>query len=653
MGYSTGRKPWTSEPWRREDFSDDHETGYALKRKLMFFGVAVFFMFGLLTIQLARMQLLSGDTYKLRAETNRLRESAISPIRGLIYDRNGIPLVENEASFAAALVAADVPDLDVYASEPCPDRCQATVIALQEMTGVPAAEIEEKLLQRGMSNDPFSPVVVKSDLRTEDAFILRERLPDLPGVRVVVEPKRNYTLGPLVSHVLGFVGPLDEEEFAELQKNGYQFEDRIGKTGTEATYESILRGVTGIRQVETDASGREIRVIDELPAVAGSNIILSIDVDLQAKTEQFVIEGMADSLNAAAVVMNVHTGEVLALVSLPTYDNNIFTGEVDQAALTKLLEDPGKPLLNHTITEQYAPGSTFKQITGLAALQEGIATANTEITSLGVLYVESEFDPSIKYPFKDWAALGKLNFYRGIAMSSDVYYYYLSGGFVENGRTVFQGLGATRLAEWARKFGLGEATGIDLPGEVDGVVPDPEWKEETIGDPWYVGDTYNFGIGQGYVAATPMQMLLVTAAVANGGDVLIPHLVKEFRTAAGDVIKAKTSSVKRSIGVDARNIAIMREAMRQAVADGSATTGKSRVVEIAGKTGTAEFGEQRPDGTYTEHGWFTGYAPYNNPEIAVVVFLERGGGALSAAPVASRILSYYFERQNAATGTTP
>lgn len=653
MGYSTGRKPWTSEPWRREDFSDDHETGYALKRKLMFFGVAVFFMFGLLTIQLARMQLLSGDTYKLRAETNRLRESAISPIRGLIYDRNGIPLVENEASFAAALVAADVPDLDVYASEPCPDRCQATVIALQEMTGVPAAEIEEKLLQRGMSNDPFSPVVVKSDLRTEDAFILRERLPDLPGVRVVVEPKRNYTLGPLVSHVLGFVGPLDEEEFAELQKNGYQFEDRIGKTGIEATYESILRGVTGIRQVETDASGREIRVIDELPAVAGSNIILSIDVDLQAKTEQFVIEGMADSLNAAAVVMNVHTGEVLALVSLPTYDNNIFTGEVDQAALTKLLEDPGKPLLNHTITEQYAPGSTFKQITGLAALQEGIATANTEITSLGVLYVESEFDPSIKYPFKDWAALGKLNFYRGIAMSSDVYYYYLSGGFVENGRTVFQGLGATRLAEWARKFGLGEATGIDLPGEVDGVVPDPEWKEETIGDPWYVGDTYNFGIGQGYVAATPMQMLLVTAAVANGGDVLIPHLVKEFRTAAGDVIKAKTSTVKRSIGVDARNIAIMREAMRQAVADGSATTGKSRVVEIAGKTGTAEFGEQRPDGTYTEHGWFTGYAPYNNPEIAVVVFLERGGGALSAAPVASRILSYYFERQNAATGTTP
>jgi penicillin-binding protein 2 len=229
--------------------------------------------------------------------------------------------------------------------------------------------------------------------------------------------------------------------------------------------------------------------------------------------------------------MDVRTGEVLSLVSWPTYDNNIFTGEVDDRELQKLLDDPGKPLLNHAITEQYAPGSTFKQITGLAALQEGVATAATQITSLGVLQVESEFDPAVKYNFKDWAALGTLNFYRGIAMSSDVYFYYLSGGYVQSGRTVFRGLGADRLADWARRFGLGEATGIDLPGEVEGVVPDSKWKEETIGDPWYVGDTYNFGIGQGYVAATPMQMLLVTAAVANGGDVLVPHLVKEVRTA--------------------------------------------------------------------------------------------------------------------------
>jgi penicillin-binding protein 2 len=309
-------------------------------------------------------------------------------------------------------------------------------------------------------------------------------------------------------------------------------------------------------------------------------------------------------------------------------------------------------MLNHAISEMYAPGSTFKQITGLAALQEGIATAHPQITSQGVLYVESEIDPTIKYPFKDWATLGTLNFYRGVAMSSDVYFYYLAGGYVQGGRSVFTGLGPSKLADWARRFGLGEPTGIDLPGEVDGVVPDPKWKEATVGEPWYIGDTYNMGIGQGYVTATPMQMLLVTAAVANGGEVLVPHLVKEVRTATGDVIKAKTS-IKRNLGIDPRNITIMREAMREAVADGSATTGRSSVVQIAGKTGTAEFGEQRPDGSYKEHGWFTGYAPFDNPEVAVVVFLEQGGGALSAAPVASKILSYYFQRKTSASVTTP
>jgi penicillin-binding protein 2 len=236
-------------------------------------------------------------------------------------------------------------------------------------------------------------------------------------------------------------------------------------------------------------------------------------------------------------------------------------------------------------------------------------------------------------------------------MSSDVYFYYLAGGFVENGRTVFAGLGATKLAEWARRFGLGAPTGIDLPGEVDGVVPDPKWKEETVGDPWYVGDTYNMGIGQGYVAATPMQMILVAAAVANGGDLLVPHLVKEVRTASGDVIESKTT-IKRNLNIDPRNIAIMREGMREAVADGSATTGRSSVVQLAGKTGTAEFGEQRPDGSYKEHGWFTGFAPFENPEIAVCVFFEQGGGALSAAPVASKIVSYYFDRKNSAEAAT-
>lgn len=653
-GWTKGRRPWRSEPWRREDFTADVEANYALKQKIYLFSLFVFVVFGILTLQLARLQLINGHEYQARAETNRLREVPILPIRGLIYDRNGQPLVENRASFAAAVVAADIPDVNLSSNPPtCPNRCQEITIALQELTGVPAGKIEETILARAASNDPFTPAVVKSDMKEETAFLLRERLPGLPGVRVIVEPKRFYPQGAVVAHVLGFVGPVDEDEYATLSKEGYLFNDRIGKTGIEATYERVLRGIAGVRQVETDASGRDIRIIEERPAVSGSNVVLSIDLDLQRHVEQYVREGLRGSRNAAAAVMDVKTGELLAFVSWPTYDNNIFTGEVDQKELERLLNDPGKPMLNHVITEQFAPGSTFKQITGLAALQEGIATPSTTITSLGVLMVESEIDPRIKYPFRDWAALGTLNFYRGLAMSSDVYYYYLAGGYVEGGRTVFQGLGASRLADWARKFGLGEPTGVDLPGEVTGVVPDPAWKQRTIGEPWYIGDTYNFGIGQGYVAATPLQMLIVTAAIANGGDILVPHLLKEVRTPAGEVIKGRTSYVKRNLNVDKRNIDIMREAMRQAVEDGSATTAKSSVVQIAGKTGTAEFGEQRPDGSYMEHGWFTGYAPYNNPEVAVVVFLEQGGGALSAAPVANKILSYYFQRKYAAQGATP
>jgi penicillin-binding protein 2 len=340
------------------------------------------------------------------------------------------------------------------------------------------------------------------------------------------------------------------------------------------------------------------------------------------------------------------------MVSLPTYDNNIFTGLVDEAEWASLRDDPGKPLLNHAIAEMYPPGSTFKMITGLAALQEGVASANTQITSLGYIDIRNQYNPSIVDRFRDWAALGTLNFYRGVAMSSDVYFYYLAGGY-ENGRENFQGLGATRLADWARRFGLGSPTGLDLPGESDGLVPDPEWKERAIGEPWVLGDTYHFGIGQGYVAATPLQMILVAAAVANGGDVLIPHVVKEVQDANGNVVSPARQNIRRNLNIDPRNIAILREGMRQVVADGTAQTAQVRGVAVAGKTGTAEFGERRPDGSYQEHGWFTGYAPFDNPEIAVVVFLEQGNGAGTAAPVAARIIDYYYNQRNVAQGQTP
>jgi penicillin-binding protein 2 len=342
------------------------------------------------------------------------------------------------------------------------------------------------------------------------------------------------------------------------------------------------------------------------------------------------------------------------MVSLPNYDSNIFSGEVDEAALQGLLDDPAKPMLNHAIAEMYPPGSTFKQVTGLAALQEGVANAGTEIFSPGYLDVENEYLPGVFDRFVDWRSdLGTMNFYRGLAMSSDVYFYYLSGGYIEDGVFTFQGLGEERLAGWARRFGLGEPTGIDLPGESEGLVPDGAWKEETFGEGWLLGDTYNFGIGQGYVATTPLQMVLVTAAIANGGDVLIPHVVKELTDANGESVPLRRQNVKRNLNVDAKNLDIMRESMRQSVDDGAAFTAAVSNVAVAGKTGTAEFGPEIAPNVYKEHGWFTGFAPFNDPQIAVVVFMELGNGQGTAAPTAAKIFDFYFNQLNVAQGDTP
>jgi penicillin-binding protein 2 len=306
-------------------------------------------------------------------------------------------------------------------------------------------------------------------------------------------------------------------------------------------------------------------------------------------------------------------------------------------------------MLNHAIAEQYAPGSTFKMITGLAALQEGVATAGTSIFSPGFITVKNEFDPKIEYKFMDWRSdLGTMNFYRGVAMSSDVYFYYLAGGYNQPGRPFFQGMGEQKLADWTKRFGLGQKTGIDIPGEAEGNVPDPEWKKKTLGEPWTIGDTYNMAIGQGYVAATPIQMITVASAVANGGKVVTPHVVKELRNGEGKTIAIVPTNVKRDLNIDPRNIAIMREGMRQAVADGSANLGAARNVQVAGKTGTAEFGATIGNNQYLTHGWFTGYAPFDAPQIAINVFLEQGTGGGNAAPVASKILSYYFGRQQRA-----
>jgi penicillin-binding protein 2 len=609
------------------------------QRRFLLLKALIVVLFGVLVLQLARMQITEHDAYDARAEFNRLRTIPVLPARGLIYDRNGEQLVQNLPIFSAAVVPADVPE----------ERFLAVVAGLSDLTGVPPQEIATKIVEAQESNDPFTPVVVKPNLDDETAFRLRERQPNLPGVQVLVESIRYFPEGPLTSHLLGYVGRIDAEEYAELRDDGYQLNDRLGKAGVELTYEAVLRGAPGYRQVEIDAAGQEINTIRSVPPRPAGNLVLALDLDLQRRVAEFLQNAQGNSRNAVAIVMDVRSGEVLAMVSLPAYDNNILTDPVDQDALPGLLDDPAKPMVNHAIAEVHPPGSTFKQVTGSAALQEGVATADTTITSYGYITVRDKYNPNKVWVMRDWAALGTLNFYRGLAMSSDVYFYYLSGGYYQNGQQVFRGLGAERLARYAREYGLGALTGIDLPGEAAGLVPDPAWKEEAIGEVWTLGDTYNFGIGQGYLTLTPLQLLRVAAAIANGGDVLVPHVVREIVNEEGNVLQRVEREVAHKLNISDANLAIMREALRQAAVYGPARTGASSQVTIAAKTGTAEFGQQLADGSYaTSHAWYTAYAPFDDPEIAVVVFLEKGIGATHAGPVAKQIFDYYFGRQRLA-----
>jgi len=589
----------------------------------------VILLFGILIIQLVRLQVIRGDEYAQRAEINALREVQIPSSRGLILDREGRPLVRNGARYSAAIVPGDLPErgeVGVYQQ-------------IERVTGVSVEEIQGKVAAGVKARGEFEPVIIKEDIDEEAALTLRELEPVTPGLRLLTEPTREYLAGPVLSHVLGYVGSLSAEEYQLLNDQGYLLKDYSGKTGVELTYESVLRGRPGKKLIEVDAFGREIKVISERRPLDGSNLVLTLDLDLQQMVKETLEKYTSEGDNAAAVVMDIKNGDVLAMVSLPDFDNNVFSGPLGEKDFATLVDAPGKPLVNHVLAERYPPGSTFKTIVGSAALQEGIAATSTTITSRGYILVENEFNPNVVYRFKDWAALGPLDFYGGIAMSSDVYFYYLAGGKADEG---FRGLGEERVARYARAFGLGEPTGIDLPGESAGLVPDAQWKEDAVGDPWVIGDTYNFGIGQGYLSVTPLQLITAVSTIGNGGKVLTPHLLREVQDNHGNILERFERSVRRTVPVEPEYLNIVKEAMRQSVTRGVAKKAAVPGIEIAGKTGTAEFGEPRPDGSHETHGWFVGFAPYDDPQVAIVVFFQRGGGGSDAAPAAGQILDYYF-----------
>ncbi len=612
---------------------------------------AVVVAFLILGAQLFRMQIVDGEEYARRSRENHMTVTTTLAPRGLIVDRNGVALVRNKSVYVATILPELLPEAE--------DRRYAIYLRLEELTGIPALAIQSDVKDREARNQAFIEIELKKQLTKEQALRLAEAVVDMPGVGMAVRPGREYIAGPAFSHILGYVGKLSAEEYAALSDEDYAFDEITGKAGIESRYERDLRGKRGLTSAEQDAEGRLIEAFDSTDAVPGNSVKLALDAGLQEYVSELLSDSLAvlgnDSLNgdahvAAAVVMDARTGQVLAIVSVPSYDNNIWSaGAARDAELQGLLSDElASPLLNKAVSNA-APGSTFKLVTAAAALETGrITPATTRNVTSRTLELKGEDD--LPFYLYDWREHGSVNLYDAIAWSSNIYFFQASCGILGESR----GLGkntydsATILAYYARQFGFDSPTGIDIGGEESGLIPDPSWKARIHKDDnpedqdWYYGDTCNMAIGQGDVTATPLQIARMTAAVANGGKLLTPHVAAAIIDASGKTVR-EIQPEWNQVPVTPKYLADIRQGMHQSVAGGAAgALAAVPGIDIAGKTGTAEFVDTKSGKIY-EHAWFTGFAPFDDPEIVVTVYFDRGVGGSKAAPVAGKILQYYWE----------
>jgi len=620
--------------------------------RLFLYQFLIVVVFAALTARLWRLQILHAQDYLARADSNRFRLVSVDAPRGVIYDRNGRLMVRNVPSYCISIVPGALPE-DQGLRRAVLDRLARLIGVPVESTaaslGPAAAQIGIEDILRRDATAPHTPVPIRAGVDKSVALVVEEEQLSMPGVVVETTPRRQYPSGALTSHVLGYVGRMaaeDAQSYLQQQDQDYTIRDRVGVMGIEATFERDLRGSKGSKHVEVDAFEREVDVLAVTPPRPGNNLVLTLDVGLQQAAESALREGMRRVGSTAGVVvaMDPQTGKILAMVSLPSYDNNLFASGISIEDLETLSSDPERPLLNHAISGQYPPGSTFKVFPAAGALEEAALSPTTKLQCKGEFLLPNKYfpdDATKAQSFKCWykPGHGRLNVVEALALSCDIYFYQVGGGLDD-----FAGLGIEKLSEYARAFGFGQRTGIALLAESPGLIPDDKWKRINYGEAWVTGDTYNATIGQGYVLVTPLQLLNGTAAVANGGAVYRPQLVDQVVDGAGQVIRSCTPEVMRSVPVSAQNLAIVREGMRAAVTRGTAHRANLAEIAVAGKTGTAEYpGKRDENGILPTHAWFTAFAPYDNPEIALVVFVSGGHeGAKIAVPVAAQVLRAYF-----------
>ncbi len=585
-------------------------------------GILFIVLMGVCLGRIFSLQVSRGASYLTAANGNRIQDEISYAPRGTIYDRRGRVLARNTLRSQLAVIPYLL-DRDSAGRERAYQR-MAEIIGRSKSDIGTAAEAE------GLEST--RPLTITDNLTHAQILRIEQSLPLITGFTLDTVQVRRYEASAGLAHILGYVSKVSKEDLAahaSLLPTDY-----IGRTGIEAVYDSTLRGVNGRRRVEVDALGNPVRLLASSEAKAGTDIRLTIDYKLQLRLEQELQKQLRQtgSKRAAGVAVDPTNGEVLAMVSIPYYDNNLFAKGISQAAYQKLLSDPEKPLLNRAITGTYPSGSTIKPLVAAAALQEGVVNADTVIVDRGYIDVANQYDPSRSYRFRGWRAggLGPMNVRRALAYSSNIYFYTVGGGHGS-----ITGLGVNRLTDYYRKFGLGQPTGIDLHGEVGGFVPTPESKQQRVNEPWYLGDTYNISIGQGDLRLTPLQILMAHAAIANGGSLLAPHIVSDSGGLA-------TRQASHTVPVAAEHLETVRAGMHDMPYHGvfSAERFAKIPVQIAGKTGTAQ--ASNPGGGGRPHGWFIAFAPYEKPKVSMLAMIENvEGSTIALTPVINTLAAYF------------
>ncbi len=568
------------------------------RTKITILSIIVIGLLGLLIGRQIYLQILKGQYYSKIAQYNSIKIIPVKPPRGKIFDREGKVIVKDEPLF----------DLIITRLGFTPSQIRQTLCGLQEFTSFDMNETLKKLNKYR----PFEPVIIKSNLGSTTVLQIAESLIDLPGAGIQVNPKRRYIYNELFSHMVGYLGEINKTELSMMYDQGYRAGDMIGKLGLERKYDTLLHGEEGGSQIEVDVNGRKLSMLSHKETTPGADITLTVDLDI----EEIAYNALGD-FNGTVIVMKPDTGEILALISKPDFNPNTFIGSMSSEEVDKLFKNPKCPMFNRTIQAQYAPGSIFKILIALAALEEGIISPTDKLLCKGTYQIGKYY----KYRCFHGEAHHWLNITEAIEKSCNIFFY-----------QVGIKLGVKKITQFATKVGFGVSTGIELDGEKNGFIPTTKWKKEAKGESWYKGDTILLSIGQGYILVTPLQVANLINLVANGGKIYSPTLVKKivFPSGTEEVVSPK---LMRSIPLSKETLESVRKGMEGTIVRGTGVRAYIQGIPIAGKTSTA----QNPFGK--DHAWFACYVPADNPKYTIVVMIEYGGkGGYTAVPVARKII---------------